>query len=40
MKHAVEHLHSVGIDGRAGGGALALFLRGMPQPPVKRERAR
>jgi hypothetical protein len=40
MKHAVEHLHSVGIDGRAGGGALALFLRGMPQPPVKGGRAR
>jgi hypothetical protein len=40
MKHAVEHLHSVGIDGRAGGGALALFLRDMPQPPVKGERAR
>ncbi len=40
MKHAVEHLHFVGVGGRAGGGALAPFPCGMPQPPVKGERAR
>lgn len=34
MKHAVKHIHFVGMGGHAGGGAPASFISGMPQPSV------
>jgi hypothetical protein len=33
MKHAVKHIHFVGIGGHVGGGAPTSFSAAMPLPP-------